>query len=68
MMHKGRHDMPVKTIVAGLSVAAAIVATSMVLGIKSSISALAHGEHSAHAFAAGEPGTPRRRSGWSRWS
>jgi uncharacterized cupredoxin-like copper-binding protein len=60
MMRQERHDMPIKTVVASLSVAAAIAATSMVLGTRFTISALAHGEHRAHAFAAGEPGDPKK--------
>ena len=49
--------MSMRTIVAGLSVAGAVLGASTNSELQS-IRALAHDEHGNHAFAAGEPGDP----------
>jgi uncharacterized cupredoxin-like copper-binding protein len=52
--------MSMKIIVAPLAVAAAVAMASALSGLPISGGAYAHGEHGARAFAAGEPGDPKK--------
>ena len=50
--------MSMKAIAASLAISAGVAAAASLIGLSGR--AAAHGEHNAHAFAAGEPGDPKK--------